>query len=107
MYWDNYDKIHTAFRLVVGGLAQATPQGTRYYARLRIARTDVSTRLAETVDYYYQQEGWFGRSAALAYRDNGPTGSNVYLGGSSDPIHISNSDNTRFSPSITLLDNSG
>ncbi len=103
MYWDPYDKVYMAFQLI-GDEKRQTTDGTEYESRLRIARADVAS---ETLDYYYEQDGWFGRSGALAYKDNGSSGSNVYLGGSSDPFHISDSDGKRWDPSITLLTESG
>ena len=39
----------------------------------------------------------------MLYRDDGAGGSNIYIGGSSDPAHIYNGYPSEWSPSITLL----
>ena len=57
-----------------------------------MSRFDVATRLQEDADFQYVQRGFFGRSTVIAYKDNGPSGSNVYIGGSSDPVHIDKDD---------------
>ena len=83
-----------------------TEDGVRYESKLRIARVDVSTS-PEAVDYYYEQKGWFGRASVIAYQDNGATGSNVFIGGSSDTNHINSGDDEEWAPSITLIDKDG
>ena len=45
--------------------------------------------------------------AAIAYKDNGVDGSNIYIGGSSDTTHINSGDNEEWAPSITLIDKDG
>ena len=70
-----------------------------------MTRFDVSNRLSEVADFQYEQQGFFGRSVVIAYKDNGPSGANVYIGGSSDPIHINDADPEEFAPSISLIDN--
>ena len=40
----------------------------RYESRLRLARLDVDK---EKLDWYYEQEKWFGQSTAIAYGDWG------------------------------------
>ena len=37
--------------------------------------------------FYREQETFFGRSAALAYKDFGETAANLYVGGSVDYCH--------------------
>ena len=62
----------------------------------------------EEMDYYHEQELFFGRSAALAYRDNGETGSNLYIGGSTDSCHVyEESDEKCWALSITRITHDG
>ena len=110
MYWDQHGKIYTAYNAILGTdtyqstAKDVTEDGTPYEGRLKISKFDVAT---ETYDYFNIQQKWFGRAAALAYLDNGPSGSNLYVGGSSDTVHISDTDQKEWAPSITLIDNDG
>ena len=73
-----------------------------------MTRFDVSTRLSEDADFQYVQRGYFGRSVVIAYKDNGPSGANVYIGGSSDVGYYDDGDYYSFglfAPSISLIDN--
>ena len=51
----------------------------RYESRLRLARLDVDK---EKLDWYYEQEKWFGQSTAIAYGDWGTN--DIFLGGAFD-----------------------
>ena len=62
----------------------------------------------EEMDYYHEQELFFGRSASLVYRDNGETGSNLYVGGATDSCHVlENSDEKCWTLSITKITHDG
>ena len=92
MRWDAYDKLYLASAWSGKGhrdndREKAGGTGPRYEQRQRIARFDVSTSYSETLDFYYAQNHWFGRSNTLILRDSGAN-SNLYIGGASDPIHI-------------------
>ena len=71
---------------------------------MKLYRFDSTTG---TLDYNYEQQRWFGRSAAVLYRDQGLGVSNLFVGGSSDPIHINDGDGKEWSPAIALIDDSG
>jgi hypothetical protein len=49
----------------------------------------------ENFDYYHEQEVHFGRSASLAYKDNGPDGSNLYVGGSNDHCYVTSTNDPK------------
>ena len=81
--------------------------GVPYEAKLRIARIDASTSDL-VVDYYFRQNRWFGNVGSLVFKDNGSLASSkIYIGGSSDPAHITDADNKEWSPSITMIDDTG
>ena len=42
---------------------------------------------SESMDYYKEQALFFGRSAALAYKDYGETAANLFVGGATDHCH--------------------
>ena len=62
----------------------------------------------QEMDYYHEQELFFGRSAALAYKDNGENGSNLYVGGATDSCHVyEEADEKCWTLSITRITSDG
>ena len=70
LIYDQYDKIYVAF------LQDVVYRGT--FGKNLIGIINVGT---QTIDAYLEQDTSTGVSAVLAYRDDGPTGANVYIGG--------------------------
>ena len=65
-----------------GEALKLVDNNTFYEGKMRLAQLDVATT---NLDFWFEQEKFFGRSAALVYVDGPSTGaSNIYLGGASD-----------------------
>ena len=104
MIFDPYGKVIIAFfhSMYSGSTTETTLEGTQYEGKLRIAKIDPEA--GDPVRYYYRQHGWFGVVGAIAYKDNGTAEtSKIYIGGSSDPAHTSDSLGKEWSPSITMI----
>ena len=75
----------------------------RYESRLRLARLDVDK---EKLDWYYEQEKWFGQSTAIAYGDWGTN--DIFLGGAFDNKKTKNSEkDMEWVPCVFHMQNSG
>ena len=84
IYFTNYGKVLLAFTQDsdTGSLTfRPCANGNNCSSRMRIAQYNVA---AESFDWYYEQEKWFGQSVALAYGHWGETADNIYLGGAAD-----------------------
>ena len=98
MIFDPYGKVYTAFfhSMYSGSTTETTLEGTQYEGKLRIAKIDAENG---SLKWYYRQHGWFGVVGAIVYKDNGTSGtSKIYIGGSSDPAHTSDSLGTALDP---------
>ena len=86
LYFDDYDRVYAAFNLIAPNQRNSDNGNIQnYQGKLIVGSMNIAT---ETMDYYEEQELYFGRSAALAYKDYGETAANLFVGGATDHCHV-------------------
>ena len=86
LLFDQYDRVYAAFNLISPNQRDSDNGNiSQYQGKLIVGAMNVQ---AESMDYYKEQELYFGRSVSLAYRDYGETGANLFVGGATDHCHI-------------------